>query len=337
MKNIKETDYLYSTARVRSVEKYMLSREKAEKMIDAKTNQDAINILFECNYCKDVENDKISSNNYDFLLAEEHKRTYEFITSIAPEVSKFNIFLYTYDYHNLKVLMKSEYLSIDGSELLVDTGSIDINTLKYAIKERDFSLLTENMSNALSSIIEQFPKNRDPQLIDIILDKYLYDEILKSAKEMNNDFIYDYIVMLIDIINLKTYARLRKMNKSWDFFTKVFINGGKIPEQIFVKCFDEKFEDFANELFVYGYKDTFLEGVEKFYESGKFTALEKLFDNKIMDYVKSAKFIPYGIEPLAAYLIAKEHEIKIARIIMAGRIAGIPSELIRERMRETYV
>ncbi|MDD4779887.1 MAG: V-type ATP synthase subunit C [Tissierellia bacterium] len=337
MKKIKETDYLFSTARVRSVEKYMLSREKAEKMIDAKTNDDALRILFECNYNSGKVNDKISPNDYDSLLSQEHKRTYEFITSIAPEEESFNIFLYPYDYHNLKVLMKSEYLDIDSSELLVDTGSIDLNTLKYAIKERDFSNLSENMSSAVSYIIEEFPKNKDPQLIDIILDKYLYDEMLKSSKKINNKFINDYIVMQIDIINLKTYVRLKKMNKSWDFFTKVFIEGGKIPEQFFIKYYDETFEDFGDELFVYGYKETFLEGIEGLNESGKFTTLEKLFDNKIMEHVKSAKYISYGIEPLVAYLIAKENEIKIARIIMAGRLAGIPSELIRERMRETYV
>jgi V/A-type H+-transporting ATPase subunit C len=337
LKKIKEEDYLFSTARVRSVEKYMLSREKAEKMIDAKTNQDALGVLFECNYGMGMENDKISPNNYDFLLTEEHKRTYQFITSIAPEVSRFNIFLYPYDYHNLKVLMKSEYLDTDGSELLVDTGSININILKNAVKERDFSLLTENMSNALNIIIEHFPKNKDPQIIDLILDKYLYDDMLKSAKEMKNDFIIDYIVMLIDTINLRTYVRLKKINKSWDFFSKVFINGGKIPEEIFINSYDESFEDFASELSAYGYKEIFLEGVEALNESGKFTVMEKLFDDRIMEHVKSAKYIPYGIEPLAAYLIAKEFEIKIARIIMAGRIAGIPSELIRERMRETYV
>jgi V/A-type H+-transporting ATPase subunit C len=53
--------------------------------------------------------------------------------------------------------------------------------------------------------------------------------------------------------------------------------------------------------------------------------------------VKNAKYIPFGIEPLAGYLIAKDNEIKIARIIMAGKLAGISPELIRERLRETYV
>jgi len=72
-------------------------------------------------------------------------------------------------------------------------------------------------------------------------------------------------------------------------------------------------------------------------ETGLFTDSRKLLDNKLMQHVKSAKYVSFGIEPLVGYLIAKENEIKIARIIMAGKLAGIPSEQLRERMRETYV
>ena len=56
-----------------------------------------------------------------------------------------------------------------------------------------------------------------------------------------------------------------------------------------------------------------------------------------MEHVKSAKYFPYGIEALAGYLIAKDNEIKTARIILAGKTAGISPELIKERLRETYV
>lgn len=335
MAKIKSTDYLFSSARVRSVEKYMLSRDRAEKMIDAKSDEDALRMLYDCNY--GIGKDQVEAKNFEILLAEEHKKTYDFIMSIAPEINKFKIFLYTYDYHNLKVIMKSEFLDIDYAASLVDTGTIELNTLKYAVKERDYSELTENMASALKEIIEHFPKNKDPQIIDIILDKYCYDEIMKSAESLNNKFIEDYVRVQIDMINLKAFVRLKKMNKSWDFFSKVFIDGGKIPEQVFIKSYEESYENFANELFVYGYKDLFFEGINALNETGNFTLLEKLFDNRLIEHIKSAKYISYGIEPLAAYLIAKENEIKIARIIMAGRLAGIPSELIRERMRETYV
>lgn len=335
MAKIKDTDYLFSTARVRSVEKNMLTHDIAEKMIDAKTIEDSLKILGDIGY--GFGNESISTSSYEKLLADEHKKVYDFITSMAPELDYFKMFLYPYDYHNLKVIMKSEYSGADESDMLVDTGSVDLKILKYSVKERDFSELTENMGKALNEIIETFPKTKDPQAIDIILDRYCYDEMLKSAEETKSKFIIDYIKNQIDAINVKTYVRLKKMNKSWDFFRKVFLNGGNIDLQIFIKNYDESFEKFAEQLFPYGFNEIFLEGTTSLTETGKFTTLEKLLDNKIMEHVRNAKYVPYGIEPLVGYLIAKDNEIKIARIILAGKLAGISPELIRERLRETYV
>ncbi len=335
MAKIKDTDYLFSTARVRSVEKNMLTRERAEKMIDAKTTEDALRVLDECNY--GYENEPIVPNEYEKLLTDEHKKAYDFIMSIAPELNYFKMFLYPYDYHNLKVLLKSEYLGVDFSSSLVDTGSIDLKTLKYSLKERDFTKFTENMGKAVKEVIEVFPKTMDPQLIDIILDKNCYDEMLKAGKETNSAFIIDYVMLLIDTINIKTFVRLKKMKKSWDFFTKVFIPGGAVHEQVFFANFNEPFEKFAEQLSAYSFKEVFLQGTQALEETGLFTLLEKLLDNKIIQYIKNSKYIPFGIEPLAGYLIAKDNEIKIARIILAGKIAGISPELIKERLRETYV
>lgn len=332
---IKDTDYLFSTALVRSVEKNMLSRERVEKMIDARTVEDALKVLYDCEYGNAKE--QITPRDFEKLLEEEHKKTYDFIMSIAPELNNFKMFLYTYDYHNLKVIMKAEFLGIEATQSLVDTGTIDVKMLKYAVKERDFTILTENMRNALNEVIDNFPKSKDPQIIDIVFDKYCYDEMLKSAEELNNQFVIDYLRILIDTINIKTFVRLKKMGKSWDFFSKVFIVGGKIPQKSFVTSYDEPFEKFSEDLAAFGFGDVFLEGTDDLKETGKFTTLEKLCDNKIIEHIKTAKFISYGIEPLVGYLIAKENEIKSARIIMAGKLAGIPSELIRGRLRETYV
>jgi len=330
---IKETDYLFSTARVRSVEKNMLNRERVQKMVDAKTVEDALRVLDDIGYGFGSTN----ASRYEELLTDEHKKVYDFITSIAPELEHFNMFLYPYDYHNLKVLMKSEYLGTEYNDALVDTGSIDLKVLKYAIKERDFSQLTEDMGEALGEIIDTFPRIKDPQFIDIVLDKYCYREMLKAAEDTKSDFIIDYVKLLIDSINIKTYVRLRKMKKSWDFFNKVYLAGGNIPGQIFIKNFDESYDKFAEHLSIYDFKEIFLEGTEALQLTGKFTTLEKLLDNRIVEHIKKAKYIPYGIEPLAGYLLAKDNEIKIARIILAGKIAGISPELIRERLRETYV
>ena len=64
--------------------------------------------------------------------------------------------------------------------------------------------------------------------------------------------------------------------------------------------------------------------------------IQKLCDDALIKYIKDAKYISVGIEPLVAYIAAKQMEIKSVRIVMAGKLAGISSELLRERLRETY-
>lgn len=41
--------------------------------------------------------------------------------------------------------------------------------------------------------------------------------------------------------------------------------------------------------------------------------------------------------PLIGYLYAKENELTTIRIILTGRLAGLDSDTIRERLRESYV
>lgn len=56
-----------------------------------------------------------------------------------------------------------------------------------------------------------------------------------------------------------------------------------------------------------------------------------------MEYVKSAKYVALTLEPLIAYIYAKETEIKTVRIIMTSKINDIDSDTIKERLREAYV
>lgn len=70
---------------------------------------------------------------------------------------------------------------------------------------------------------------------------------------------------------------------------------------------------------------------------GKYTLLEKLCDDMRMKYVKDARYVSFGIEPVCGFLIAKESEIKNLRMILTGMLAGTAKEVTKERLREAYV
>ncbi|MFA6690960.1 MAG: V-type ATP synthase subunit C [Saccharofermentanales bacterium] len=328
-------DYIFATARVRSVEKSLLSRDKVEAMLDSKTPEDALKILDELGYGDDSE--ALSVTQFENMLTEELKKVYALMRSIAPDEADLYPFLYPYDYHNLKVLLKAESLEIDPELLLIDVGTIPALQMAALVRDRNFVDLTSQMRNALQQVIDVFPRTKDPQLIDFIFDQACYAEMLAAATAGKNQFILDYVRLQIDITNLKSFARIRQMGKPWNFFAQVFFNGGRIQDKLFIRSYDEPYELVAEKLLPYGLSLPLAEGGIMLRETGRFTALEKFCDNHLVEFAKTAKYVSFGIEPLAAYLIAKEADIRNIRIIMNGLLQGLPQETTVERVRETYV
>ena len=56
-----------------------------------------------------------------------------------------------------------------------------------------------------------------------------------------------------------------------------------------------------------------------------------------MDLIKGARLVTFGPDRILSYIYAKETEIKIIRIIMVGKLNNISQEVIRERLRDSYV
>jgi V/A-type H+-transporting ATPase subunit C len=46
--------------------------------------------------------------------------------------------------------------------------------------------------------------------------------------------------------------------------------------------------------------------------------------------------VAFGPEPILAYLLAKELEGRLVRLIMVGKINNLPKETIKERLCDVY-
>jgi V/A-type H+-transporting ATPase subunit C len=66
-------------------------------------------------------------------------------------------------------------------------------------------------------------------------------------------------------------------------------------------------------------------------------AVDLACDDVLLNYIKSAKYVAFGAEPLIGYLAACEAELTAVRTVIAGKLAGLAPAMITERLRETYV
>ena len=57
----------------------------------------------------------------------------------------------------------------------------------------------------------------------------------------------------------------------------------------------------------------------------------------MMRYLRRAKYIVFGPEPVFAYTLAKLKEIELVRLLGVGKLIGIPPNILKNRMSETYV
>ena len=322
--------------RLRVLETRLLDKAKIDRMIDSSSANEAVKVLRETEYANVMSNVK-RAEDYEEMLKNELKRIYNEVYDMSPSKELVDIMSIKYDYHNVKVILKGMFLEKDFSNMLIHVGKTEADKLNGIINNNSLVDLDAIMRSGVEEVIEDFNSKKDSQRIDIILDKAMFEEMKSIAKELNDKFTSDYISALIDLTNVKTLLRVKRQNKSREFLLSVIIDGGNIDKDTLVQLLTDSTENISSKLSFTNYVDVLKNGIEEYIKNGSASLLEKLVDNYIMEMMKSAKMIPFGGEPLLAYIYAKETEIKVIRIIMVGKLNNITAEVIRERLRDIYV
>ena len=329
-------EYVQAVPRIRAVENKLLDRAKIQRLLDSTSADEAFKVLQETDYGTLMAEVK-RPEDYEIVLSRELVRLYSFMYEITPEKKLIDIMSIRYDYHNIKVLLKSKILGKDFKEILIPVGTIDVNILTKWILNENYKDIPKTMKEAIEKSMEVFEEEKDPQKIDVVLDNYMYKDMMMRAKEINDDYLLKFLKINIDLINLKTLLRVKKQDKSRNFLKEVLLDNGDIKKEEFIEMFNLNVENIVNKLQYTNYTDVIKVGIEEYTESKNLKVLEKLSDNFIMDFIKDAKYVSFGSEPLIAYIFAKENEIKIVRIIMVGKLNNIDADVIRERLRDIYV
>lgn len=322
--------------RVKVYETKLLDKAKFERMIDSDSAKEALKVLQETEYAS-VMGDVKRAEDYEEILSSELTRVYDNLYRICPDTTLIKIMSLRYEYHNIKVLVKAKVANKDFSSMLINLGDTDVEKLKFAIENESYRDLDSFKRKSVEEAIENFNTNNDPQNIDLIIDRYMFEEMMYLAKKIDESFVLKFVKCQIDLANIKTLLRVKKQQKSREFLQAVLIKGGEVSIDTLVLMLNDSPENIANKLSYTRYGAILKEGIESYAKTGSVSLFEKLSDNFIMSMLKGAKIVTSGVEPIIAYIYAKENEIKLIRIIMVGKLNNISAEVIRERLRDSYV
>ena len=327
--------FTQAVSRIWVLETRLLDKAKVERMIEANSASEVLRILNETEYSNVSANVK-RPEDYEEILTAELKRVYDLVYEISPVKDVVKIMNLKYDYHNAKVLLKEKVIGKNLSSMLIKLGNIDLHEVKRKIDSDNLKSLNGTLGKGIQEAMKAFEETKDPQKIDIVIDNYMYKELVEINKALNYKFIDNLVKAMIDSTNIRTLLRVKKQNKGRDFAREVIVDGGAIDSSKLISLINESPENIMSRLQSTIYSDLIKEGFEGYIATESASLLEKLSDNYIMDLMKNSKLVTFGPERLLSYIYAKETEIKVIRIIMVGKLNNIAEEVIRERLRDIY-
>lgn len=328
--------YLDIIPKIRVYEKRLIDNVKFNRMLDLENIDEVFKFLSETVYGENISDD-INVYNYEQVLSLEFGRLFKSLKDIFDNKKLINIFLKKYKYNNIKLMLKAKLLNIDLGDILFDIENFDNEFIYTAIKTENYSSLPDEIGELVKKILKDFEENKDPQRIDILIDKIMFEELLQESKNINNDFLIRYVQILIDVFNVKTLFRIKKLNLNRALFDEVIVSGGDIALSNLKMIFSEPKENILNRFSMSNMYKYIKEGLENYVNSDNLNILDKELDDYLMEYLRSAKIITTGLAPIIGYINAKENEIKNIRIVLVGKINNVDSDSIKRRLRKNYV
>lgn len=330
-KQKKDTDYLHLSARIRVMENRLLTQERMEQMIEARDASEAAKVLAECGYPDLLEATPVA---LEVLLGQAQAELFADLGKTVNDPDLLDAFRCKYDYHNAKVLVKSEALGSEQDRLLLEGGRWNAGTLAEDYRREDLSAYSAPFQEGVAQAREVLGASGDPQRADLILDRAYYQELTNLVKKSGSPFLAGYASVVIDSANLRSAVRCARLDKGQEFLRQVLVPGGSVPVDRLVLAQGAD----LGALF----RDTTLAQAAEVGAAlavpggGALTDFERLCDDGVMAYLARARKIPFGEQIIIGYLYAREAEATAIRIILAGRMAGLDGATIRQRLRQTY-
>ncbi|NIO48676.1 MAG: hypothetical protein GTN73_04445 [Candidatus Aminicenantes bacterium] len=219
-------------------------------------------------------------------------------------------------------------------KVIFDVGSFSEEMVQ--IKDSDeLDEYLEKEERNLYRLLEEVLLEGD--ILKIFLEENHPKNAMSIAERAGYSFIKDYIRHKIDLGNLKVFLRVKYLGLSRKKFESLILKGGFLDEKILLQNFDLSFAEIGEKLQASPYQDLWNKASEALELGETFIVLEREIEDFLMKYLKRAKYIVFGPEPVFTYGLAKRRELNLVRLIGIGKINQIPHEFLRGRISETYV
>ncbi len=311
------------------METKLINNARLNRLIDAENLEEAHHVLGETDLGPDLRGSS-SLEEIEVALEKKTAGLVKLLKESRVPTAMCRYFQSHFDIINLRILLKSGF----GQELPVDLstfGEVPVDRIRLLVKEGAYSGLPDYLEAAADETLVKYQVNSDFSVIDSTLDKHYFWNLVDLTEKLRSTWIEEYTRLIIDLANGRMSLRSRQKNISPGELEGALLKGGRVRNDVWLALFSESenMNEALKSIPSATLRDGLIEWLEKKRPVGEFD----LFANKIvLDYLNTSRRFGVGPEVVFSYILAKGHEIKMVRLIMAGLIGELPPERIRERV-----
>ncbi|MDR3255429.1 MAG: V-type ATPase subunit [Synergistaceae bacterium] len=332
-------DYGYAVARIRAMERLLLDAGQFQRLLEADDMGGALKILGETAYGRNLP-DTGADERYDAALEAELLSVCQELRAFVPDKTLVDLCRIQYDFHNVKVLLKSLFNVKSGGkkrwDLLTGLGTIPTDDLIANIESEDYQLLPWGLPSLITACLANWEQARDIVEVERLLDGGMFAAILRVSREMDEPGVTKWVKARIDSENIRNLLRLKRFGIDAARALTFLHAGGTVGPEALIALLPEPFDGWARAI---SHADigAAIAGVQ---DEGDFdtliVSLEKALDDYCRDVISNARYSQNAPENILAYLWGKEMEIKNIRTVLVSKGGGGDREATRRMLRHGY-
>ncbi|MBN1795482.1 MAG: V-type ATPase subunit [Sedimentisphaerales bacterium] len=322
--------YTFATAKVRALETQLINRSTLLDMANAPDFASAVDSLSSTEYS--VAGGGKDFNEVEEMLIARRSDIRKLFANLIMDDALLELLREKDDFANLRLALRRKLTDRQIGTDYSNEGSIPAEEFEQIFEQENYSPLPEYMQEGIECAVLSFYENeKNVRWIDFAIDNCQAHYKLAKVIELKNIFLEGLFRIQIDILNIKAMLRLKFTASE---LRDVFIEGGYLEIESLKHGLDIGFESVAALFAATPYFEIINSGASYLTSNNSFLKLEANCDKFVDGFLKQTSQITAGPQPLIAYLMTKEGEIRTLRLILTAKKNSLEPRLILDRLGE---
>ncbi|MBP7051768.1 MAG: V-type ATPase subunit [Phycisphaerae bacterium] len=319
--------YMFQTAQVRTLETQMLTRTTLTDMANASDFASAAGSLSGSEY---TLGQGAGAVEIEAMLQQRRTAVRGLFEDLMLDERITEVFRSRDDYANLRLILRRVLTDKPVGEDYSDEGNVPPAMLRQAFEEQNFAILPEYVQTAADQATLAYYQNKNVRQIDNAIDHAQAAYRLDVARCADGGvFLTNLFRIQTDLTNLRTMLRVKFLQADP---RDVFLGGGFVEMDRLRQGLDLPYEALGALFFSTPYHHVVEAGAAYVAANGSFLKAEQQCDDYLTGYLKQTTQIASGPQPVVAFFLAKEHEIRTVRLILTAKRNALDTKLILDRL-----